>query len=135
MARLRLVSFIVPIFLFSIIWSAEEFFISTRYTEANITIETIGILFAFSSIISLLLDIPAGKLSDKIGRQKLIAYSMLLVALAMFLLFISSSLLAFVASTGLIGIAYGLNWSPLLAYVGDRASSKNKVIILPAFSL
>ncbi len=121
MPKSRLVSFIVPIFLFSIIWSAEEFFISARYSEANISIEVMGMLFAFSSIISLLLDIPAGKLSDKIGRQKLIAYSMLLVAVAMFLLYASSTLIAFIASTGLIGVAYGLNWSPLLAYVGDSA--------------
>ncbi len=122
----KTIHYVIPIFLFSIIWSAEEFFISTRYTEAGISVQTIGLLFAFSSIISLVLDIPAGKLSDRIGREKLITYSMLLVALAMLLLFLSSSFIWFVVSTGLIGLAYGLNWSPLMAYVGDMAKKNNR---------
>ncbi len=126
MFKPRTLHYIFPIFFFSIIWAAEEFFIAVRYSDAGISIEVAGLLFALSSIISLILDMPAGKLSDRIGREKLITYSMLLVALSMFLLYISSSLLWFAVSTALMGLAYGLNWAPLMAYIGDMAEKTNR---------
>lgn len=116
----RLVRYILPVLLFSIIWGAVEFLIPIRYAEAGISITLVGFLFSVTSIISLLLDIPAGRLSDTIGRERMIVYSMFIAIAGLLLLYFFSSIWAFVVSAILIGTAYGLNWSPLLAFVGDH---------------
>ncbi len=124
--KLRFINYIVPVLLFSIIWGAVEFLVPVRYSEAHISVTLVSILFAISSGLSLLLDIPAGKLSDRIGRERLITYSMFIAVVALSILYFSTSFLSFLIAAILIGIAYGLNWSPLLAFVSDQATTHNQ---------
>ncbi len=119
-------NYILPILLFSIIWGAIEFLLPIFLSQAKMSVTFISILFAIISILSITLDIPIGKLSDIIGRKKLILYSMIVSAIALFILYKFTSTFAFVLSAILIGVAYGLNWSPLLAFVGDKTKEFNQ---------
>lgn len=122
---MRKIEYILPILLFSLIWGAVEFLLPIRFSEAEISIEKISLLFFISSAISIFMDIPSGKLSDKIGRERLIVYSMLFSILAMGSLYLFNSFTAFLLASILIGISYGLNWSPILAFVGDHSTEGN----------
>ncbi len=119
-------SYILPILLFSMIWGAIEFLLPIYLSQAEMSVTFISILFAIISILSIILDIPIGKLSDIIGRKKLILYSMIVSAIALIILYKFSSIYAYILSAILIGIAYGLNWSPLLAFVGDKTKEYNR---------
>ncbi len=121
----KFIGYTLPILLFSIIWGAVEFLVPVRFSEASIDVTLVSVLFAISSALSVLLDIPSGRLSDRIGRGRLITYSMIISALALALLYFFSSFYAFLFASILIGISYGLNWSPLLAFVADRTNSEN----------
>ncbi len=126
-------SYTLPILLFSIIWGAVEFLVPVKYSEANIGILGISFLFFIASFISLIMDIPAGKFSDKIGRERLIVYSMIISTISLVILYIFTSFAMFLFASILIGIAYGLNWSPLLAFVGDKATKKNRGAVFGDF--
>lgn len=129
----KFLNYILPVLLFSIIWGAVEFLLPVKYSEAHISVGLVSILFAISSIVSLLLDIPAGKLSDRIGRERLITYSVVVATVALIILYYSSSFIAFLIAGILIGIAYGLNWSPLLGFVSDRTEDHNQGGIFGGF--
>ena len=73
-----------------------------------------------------MLDIPSGALSDRIGRERLIAYSMGLAAAAALMLWLFNSLATFLAAAALFGASYGLNWSPLLALIGDGSAQSGR---------
>ncbi len=122
---MRKLEHIIPILLFSIIWGAVEFLLPVRFSDAGISIEKISILFFISSFVSIVMDIPSGKLSDRIGRERLIVYSMSLSAIALASLYFFDSFAIFLAASILIGVAYGLNWSPILAFVGDHSDGSN----------
>jgi MFS family permease len=65
----NILSYILPVLLFSIIWGAVEFFVPVRYSDGNISVTAIGFLFSVISLISVALDIPAGRLSDWVGAN------------------------------------------------------------------
>jgi MFS family permease len=60
---------------------------------------------------------------------------MIIAAAALLFLYFSTSLVSFIISAILIGIAYGLNWSPLLAFVSDRIESGNNGRVFGNFFL
>ncbi|MGV8019134.1 MAG: MFS transporter [Ignavibacteria bacterium] len=130
----KAIAFVIQVLLFSIIWGALEFILPIRLSEAKLSIETCSLLLAISSGVSILLNIPAGKLSDKIGREKLIILSMIVISVAFLILSLFETLSSFIVSIVLIGIAYGLNWSPFLAYVGDRVNHDNPGKIFGGFT-
>ncbi len=98
-----------------------EFLLPVKFSEAGVSVGLTAVLFSLVSLCSGLLDIPSGKLSDRIGRERLIAYSMVLAALAAVALYFSNNVFVFFAAAVLFGASYGLNWSPLLALIGDDA--------------
>lgn len=124
--RKEFINYIFPIFVFSFIWGGIEFILPIKYSDAHISVELCSILYAVGSITSLILDLPAGKLSDLIGREKLLSYSMLIALLAFIILILYSNFNYFLISTILIGIAYGLNWSPLMAFISDKSNPDNQ---------
>ncbi|MCD6477754.1 MAG: MFS transporter [Candidatus Aenigmarchaeota archaeon] len=108
---------ILPFIIFSMIWSSLEFFLPVMYLK-KINVYQISILFFLSSSIGLILDAPAGRLSDIVGRKFMLVYSMIFALLGLLSLFGNSFLWFFIASIS-FGISYGMNWSPMLAYIGD----------------
>lgn len=130
----KFLTYTLPVLLFSVIWGAVEFLVPIRYSEADISVRMVSILFAITSGLSLFLDIPAGKISDRIGRERLITYSMLIAVVALLILYFFSSFVAFFIAAVLVGIAYGLNWSPLLAFVGDRAGEHDQGSVFGSFT-
>jgi len=110
---------LAPLFLFNVIFGAMEFLLPIKFSEAHASIAMTAVLFSVISVCSIVLDIPSGKLSDRIGRERLIAYSMVMVVGASLILYFSDSLVTFFIAAALFGISYGLNWSPLLALIGD----------------
>jgi|GEM_PF-3653553 len=109
----------VPLFLLNVIVGTMEFLLPLKFSAAHVSVLMTAVLFSTSSVFSLLLDIPSGKLSDRVGRNRLIGCFMLMVTAAALLFYFSSTVPVFFIAIILLGTSYGLCWSPLLALIGD----------------
>jgi MFS family permease len=80
-ARFRL--FVVIVFVFTLGNSADAFLL-VKTTETGIAVAFVPFVYMIFSIVSVIAAIPVGKLSDKIGREKLITAGFLLYAICYF---------------------------------------------------
>lgn len=126
-------TYLIPLFVLNFILGAVEFFLPIRLSEAGVSITLIAVVFSVSSFCSVMLDIPAGKLSDRLGRERMIQASLVINCIAALILFFSSDAWVLAAAGVLFGIGYGLNWSPMLALVGDTSNESNRGAVFGRF--
>lgn len=91
------------------------------FAASGVPIEQIGILAAIYPASWGMLQLVTGWLSDKLGRKPFIAFGMLLQALAIWLLVLSSSFLGWAIALLLLGAGTAMVYPTLLASVGDVA--------------
>ncbi|MNI17471.1 Tetracycline resistance protein, class B [compost metagenome] len=98
----------------------------TYMTELNISGSIVGLMVAAFSLTQLLFSPVAGRLSDKLGRKKIIVVGMLVFALSEWLFgFASSAVLLFVARM-LGGIGAALIMPSVMAYTADVTSMDDR---------
>lgn len=91
-----------------------------------IGIENRGIFFAVLTIASVLTRFFAGKASDKYGRVLVLKISTLSIAVSLVFVGLSNSVVMFLVSAFLTGIAVGMNSPTIFAWVADLSDPNHK---------
>ncbi len=89
-------------------------------------IENKGTFFGIFTLSSLLVRLLAGRLSDLVGRVKVLKVSCLVLTLSMIMLGASTSVLWFYASAVLFGIGVGINSPTVMAWLIDLSDDRYK---------
>jgi len=92
------------------------------FAAAGLSVGRIGVLAALYPVVWAAGQIPAGLLSDRIGRKPLIVWGMLIQAAAIALVAAGDTFFVYAVATVLLGLGTALVYPTLLAAVGDAAS-------------
>lgn len=98
----------------------------TYMTELNISGSIVGLMVAAFSLTQLLFSPVAGRLSDKLGRKKIIVVGMLVFALSEWLFGFSSGAVLLFAARMLGGIGAALIMPSVMAYTADVTSMDDR---------
>ena len=99
----------------------------------GLTASAISLLFTFRGVTNMIIRIPAGRLSDRVGRRKpfIIAYAVVITAFA---------LLAYAESYGLLvivmaffGLGWGMRIAPSMALVSESVGDEDRTLALSVF--
>ncbi len=93
-----------------------------------LTTSIIGILFAAKGLPNVLIRIPIGSLSDKIGRFKPFLFSLLLGLLALFLIPNMTNLVIIALLMGIYGTSWGARAPITPAFLADKIKSSDATI-------
>jgi MFS family permease len=88
-----------------------------------------GVGFAISAIAQTLTLLPAGRFVDTVGRRPAMIFGSALAAVSMLLLALSGSIVAYVASMLLFGIASGFLGTAPAAVVGDVVQGRGGTVV------
>lgn len=94
--------------------------------SAHLDISNKGLFFAIFVLASLGVRIVAGKISDKIGRVKVLKVSSFILAVAMVLIALSNSLFSLMGAGVLFGIGVGMNSPTVFAWAIDLAEDHKR---------
>jgi MFS family permease len=94
--------------------------------SAHLDISNKGLFFAVFVLASLGIRIVAGKISDKIGRVKVLKVSSFLLAIAMVLIALSNSLISLMGAAIIFGLAMGMNSPTVFAWAIDLADQNKR---------
>ncbi|MGM0582403.1 MAG: MFS transporter [Bacteroidota bacterium] len=94
--------------------------------SAHLGISNKGLFFAVFVLASLGVRIVAGKISDKIGRVKVLKVSSFLLSLAMVLIAFSNSFISLMGAGVLFGVAVGMNSPTVFAWAIDLAEDHKR---------
>ncbi|WP_340153806.1 MFS transporter [uncultured Marivirga sp.] len=94
--------------------------------SAHLNISNKGLFFAVFVLASLGVRIVAGKISDKIGRVKVLKVSSFILAIAMVLIALSNSLISLMGAGVLFGIGVGMNSPTVFAWAIDLAEDHKR---------
>jgi len=94
--------------------------------SAHLGISNKGLFFAVFVLASLGVRIVAGKISDRIGRVKVLKVSSFLLAIAMVLIAFSDSLISLIGAGIVFGIAVGMNSPTVFAWSIDLAKDNKR---------
>ncbi|NYE57238.1 MFS transporter [Carboxydothermus ferrireducens] len=122
---LRFKKFLVVLILFTLGNSSDAFLI-LKAKENGMTIVEIFIMLGFFNLISVLVSYPAGALSDKIGRLKLIAGGWIVYALLYLGFAVASNPKIFALLYILYGAYYGITEGVEKAMVADLVPSEKR---------
>ena len=89
-------------------------------------IENKGLFFAVFVLASLGIRLLSGKISDKVGRVKVLKVSSFLLAIAMVLIAFSDNLLLLIGSAIVFGVAVGMNSPTVFAWAIDLAEDNKR---------
>lgn len=98
----------------------------TYMAELNISGGTVGMLVAAFSLTQLLFSPLAGRLSDTIGRKRIIIFGMLVFAVSEWLFGAANSPVLLFASRMLGGIGAALIMPAVMAYTADVTSNEER---------
>ncbi|MEW5992173.1 MAG: MFS transporter [Chloroflexota bacterium] len=92
-----------------------------HYAAAGLGVGEIGVLAAAYPAVWAIAQVPAGALSDRVGRKPLIAAGMLLQAVAIAVIAVGGSFAVWLAAAAALGLGTALVYPTLLAAVADVA--------------
>jgi MFS family permease len=105
------------------------------YAEGGLgfTPSLISLLFTFRGITNVLIRLPAGRLSDRVGRRKpfSLAYSIVIVVFVLLALTENFTLLAVVMA--LYGVGWGMRIAPSTALLSESVTSEDRPLALAVF--
>jgi MFS family permease len=81
-----------------------------------------GLFFTVFALVSLVVRSPAGRLSDRLGRRRVIAPALAVAGLSLALLGAATSGAMFLGAAALYGVAFGAGQPALLAMTADRVA-------------
>ena len=79
----------------------------------------IGIAAAFQSVMALIFSIVAGKISDKVGRERIYHWGLIIFTLSILGLGLSPNYYVLIISLGLNGMGAALFWPIIVAFLAD----------------
>ncbi len=94
--------------------------------SAHLNISNKGLFFAVFVLASLGVRIVAGKISDKIGRAKVLKVSSFMLSIAMVLIAYSYSLYTLIGAGIIFGLAVGMNSPTVFAWAIDLAEDNKR---------
>ncbi|MDP6458959.1 MAG: MFS transporter [Candidatus Bathyarchaeota archaeon] len=97
------------------------------------TPSAIALLFTFRGVTNVILRIPAGRLSDRIGRRKPFIFAIALVVVVYLLLGTVESFWPLVVVMSLFGVSWGMRMAPSMALVGDSVLDVDRPLSLVLF--
>lgn len=124
--RIAIIFLIVTAF-FTLFRSSMSGIFSLFYANNHIPTASISSIKSFQSIGIMLGLLPAGYLSDRIGRLKILNLSAIVISFSFLLLILFRNFISFSFAELLYGIGLALNSGILLSYVTDL-QEQNKVV-------
>jgi MFS family permease len=118
-------SFFVVMLIFSLGNSSDAFLI-LRAQQTGMAVVLIPVAYALFNLISALAAIPAGKLSDRIGRRKVIGYSWAVYALAYFGFAAANAVWMVWVLYAFYGLFYALNEGAAKAMVAELVPDEKR---------
>jgi DHA1 family multidrug resistance protein-like MFS transporter len=99
----------------------------------GLTASAISLLFTFRGVTNMVIRIPAGRLSDRIGRRKpfIIAYAIVISAYAILAYTKNFGLLAI--TMALFGVGWGMRIAPSMALVSESVGDEDRTLTLSVF--
>lgn len=94
--------------------------------SAHLGISNKGLFFAVFVLASLVVRIVAGKISDRIGRVKVLKVSSFLLCIAMVLIAFSNSFISLMGAGVIFGLAVGMNSPTVFAWAIDLAEDNKR---------
>ncbi len=128
-------SFIIVSGVFSLANFSYMFFILKAQQSFRGALSIAGpvLLYALFNVFYAVFAIPFGKLSDRIGRKRVLVFGYLLFSLASLGFAVFDSLAAFIVLFSLYGIVYAIVDGNQRAYISDLSSSELRATALGAF--
>jgi MFS family permease len=93
----------------------------------------ISLLFTFRGVTNVLVRMPAGKLSDRIGRRRPFIFALVVAAGVYALLGTVGSFWPLVVVMSLFGVAWGMRIAPAMALVSDSVLDVDRPLALVLF--
>lgn len=116
--------FLVIIFIFTL-GNSTDALLMVKANEVGVKVAFIPLVYLITSIVSVLLAIPLGSLSDKIGKEKILVAGFLIYAIVYFGFGITGSVVTIVALFALYGLYSAATDGIQKAFVSDIID-KNK---------
>lgn len=108
-------------------------FISLFFQEFGVPLGEIGFFFTTFSLANALVSIPAGFISDRIGRKTLITGSLLFLAAVVFGYSLAETKIHLYILRALHGASFGFIFPVARAYVMDKTTEENRGQTMGAF--
>lgn len=118
-------TFLIFTAFFTLFRSSMSGIFSLFYANNHISTASISSIKSFQSIGIMFGLLPAGYLSDKIGRLKILNLSAMVISFSFLLLILFRSFVSFSISELLYGIGLALNSGTLLSYITDLQEQNN----------
>jgi MFS family permease len=99
----------------------------------GLTPSLISLLFTFRGVTNVMVRMPAGRLSDRIGRRKPFIFAMALAAAVYALLGTVDSFAPLIVVMSLFGISWGMRIAPAMALVSDSVLDVDRPLALVLF--
>jgi predicted MFS family arabinose efflux permease len=99
----------------------------------GLTPSLISLLFTFRGVTNVMVRMPAGRLSDRIGRRKPFIFAMALAAAVYALLGTVGSFGPLIVVMSLFGISWGMRIAPAMALVSDSVLDVDRPLALVLF--
>ena len=99
----------------------------------GLTPSLISLLFTFRGVTNVMVRMPAGRLSDRIGRRKPFIFAMALAAAVYALLGTVDSFGPLIVVMSLFGISWGMRIAPAMALVSDSVLDVDRPLALVLF--
>lgn len=105
------------------------------YAEKTLgfSLSLISFLFTIRGITNVFIRMPAGRLSDKIGRKKPFMFAYMIIILVYILLATFSRIEIVLVVIAFFGIGWGMRIAPSMAFVSESVKDKDRPLALSAF--
>jgi len=99
----------------------------------GLTPSLISLLFSFRGLTNVLIRMPAGRLSDKIGRRKPFLLAYVIIIIVFILLTYTENFTYLMIVMALYGVGWGMRVAPSTALLSESVASKDRTLALATF--
>ena len=99
----------------------------------GLTVSTISLLFTVRGVTNMVIRIPAGRLSDRVGRRKPFIIAYIIVISAYTILAYVDNFVFIVIAMALFGVGWGMRIAPSMALVSESVGDEDRTLTLSLF--
>ncbi len=99
----------------------------------GLTPSLISLLFSFRGLTNVLIRMPAGRLSDKIGRRKPFLLAYVIIIIVFILLTYTENFTYLMIVMALYGVGWGMRVAPSTALLSESVASEDRTLALATF--